>query len=147
MLSKMTGGLLARQLLGTVHRRFGGRLRMFVSGGSRLDPELFRAFSDMGFEVYEGYGLTETSPVLTVNPPHRARAGSVGPPLPGVKVDVRHCNPSGIGDIWVQGDSVMSGYLKNPDATKRVWMDGFARATLVAATRTASWCSPVDRPI
>ena len=79
----------------------------------------------MGFEVYEGYGLTETSPVLTVNPPHRARAGSVGPPLPGVKVDVRHCNLSGIGDIWVQGDSVMSGYLKNPDATKRVLVDGW----------------------
>ncbi len=126
-LSNLTGHRLGRRLFGTVHRRFGGRLRMFVSGGSRLDPELFTAFRRMGFAVYEGYGLTETSPVLTVNPRGRARAGSVGPTLPGIEIQIRNENLEGVGEIWVRGPSVMSGYLKNDEATRAVLVDGWFR--------------------
>ncbi len=127
VLSDVTGHRLGRRLFGAVHSRFGGRLRMFVSGGSRLDPELFRAFRRMGFMVYEGYGLTETSPVLTVNPPGRVRAGSVGPCLPGVEMEIRKQNLEGIGEVWVRGAGVMVGYLKNPEATKDVLVDGWFR--------------------
>ncbi len=127
MVSDLTGGRLARRVFGAVHRRFGGRLRMFVTGGSRLDPELFDVLTRFGFEVYEGYGLTETSPVLTVNPVGRARRGSVGPALPGVEIDIRHENLDGVGEVWVRGESVMPGYLKNPDATAEVLVDGWFR--------------------
>ena len=125
--SAATGHRFARRLFGVVHRRFGGRLRMFVCGGSRLDPELFDAFARLGFEVYEGYGLTETSPVLNVNPRGRAKRGSVGPALPGVQVDIRNQNLEGIGEVWVKGANVMSGYLKNEAATAEILFDGWLR--------------------
>ena len=126
-LSRLTGGRHARRLFGSIHRAFGGRLRMFVSGGSRLDPDLFAAFARLGFEVYEGYGLTETSPVLSVNPPGAAKAGSVGPVLPNVDLEVRAQNFENIGEVWVRGPSVMSGYLRNAEATHEVLEDGWLR--------------------
>ncbi len=125
--SRVTGHRFGRRLFGTVHKKFGGRLRMFVSGGSRLDPEMFSAFKRMGFVVYEGYGLTETSPVLTVNPPGWAKANSVGPPLPNVELAIRNQNLEGIGEVWVRGPSIMSGYIDDPDATAEVMIDGWLR--------------------
>lgn len=122
-LSDRTGRRFARQLFGSVHQGLGGHLRMFVSGGSRLDPELFDAFARMGFPVYEGYGLTETAPVISVNPPGDARAGSVGPVLPNLEVEIRNQNLESIGEVWVKGPSVMSGYLDNVEASDEV-LDG-----------------------
>ena len=127
VLSNATGRRYARQLFRAVHRGFGGHLRLFVSGGSRLDPELFDAFDRLGFPVYEGYGLTETAPVLSVNPPGGGRAGSVGPMLPNVDLEIRNQNLEGIGEVWVKGPNVMSGYLKNPQATEEVLVDGWFR--------------------
>ncbi|MGD2107795.1 MAG: AMP-binding protein, partial [Phycisphaerae bacterium] len=126
-LSDATGYSLGRWLYSRVHKRFGGRLRMFVSGGSRLDPDLFKSFRQMGFEVYEGYGLTETAPVLTVNPPGRAQGGSVGPALPGVEIEIRNQNLEGVGEVWARGKSVMPGYLDNAEATGEVLVDGWFR--------------------
>jgi len=126
-LSDWSGHSLGRRLFGAVHKSFGGRLRMFVCGGSRLEPELFLDFRRMGFTVYEGYGLTETSPVLTLNPPGSPRAGSVGPALPNIELDVRNANLEGIGEVWARGPSVMSGYLDNSDATREVLVDGWLR--------------------
>ncbi len=127
VLSEMTGRHFGRGLFRSVHRRFGGRLRLFVCGGSRLEPDLFHAFERMGFTVCEGYGLTETGPVLAVNPPRDRRPGSVGPPLPNVELEVRHPNLEGIGEIWAQGPNVMPGYLNNPEATEEVLVDGWFR--------------------
>ncbi|MEK7732529.1 MAG: AMP-binding protein, partial [Planctomycetota bacterium] len=126
-LSDWSGHNLGRRLFGAVHKNFGGRLRMLVCGGSRLEPELFLGFRRMGFTVYEGYGLTETSPVLTLNPPGSPRAGSVGPALPNIELDVRNANLEGIGEVWARGPSVMSGYLDNPEATREVLVDGWLR--------------------
>jgi len=125
--SSLSGYRLGRVLFGRVHRQFGGRLRMFVSGGSRLDPELYDAFSCLGFPVYEGYGLTETSPVLTVNPPGKSVRGSVGPPLSNVELDIRNPGLERVGEVWVKGPNVMSGYLDNPEATAEVLVDGWFR--------------------
>ena len=126
-LSALTRRRFARQLFRTVHGEFGGRLRMLVSGGSRLDPELFDAFQRLGFSVYEGYGLTETAPVLAVNPAGDSRAGSVGCVLPGVEIEIRNKNLEGIGEVWVKGPNVMSGYLNNLEATQEVLVDGWFR--------------------
>lgn len=126
-LSDWSGHNLGKRLFGAVHKSFGGRLRMFVCGGSRLEPELYFGFRRMGFPVYEGYGLTETSPVLTLNPPGAPRAGSVGLALPNIELDIRNVNLEGIGEVWAKGPSVMSGYLDNPDATREVLVDGWLR--------------------
>jgi len=126
-LSDKSGRRFGSTLFAPVHKSFGGRLRMFVSGASRLDPELFESFQRMGFDVYEGYGLTETSPVLSVNPPSSALMGSVGPMLSNVDAEVRNQNADGIGEVWVRGPSVMSGYLDNPEATDEIIQQGWLR--------------------
>lgn len=124
-LSDWSGHRWGRKLFGSVHKQFGGHIRMLVSGGSSLDPHLFQSFQRMGFPVYEGYGLTETSPVLTVNPPGRAKMGSVGPALPNIELEVRSKNADGIGEVWARGSSVMAGYLDNAESTKAIIADGW----------------------
>ncbi len=126
-ISDRSRGEMGRALFGRVHKNFGGRLRMFVCGGSALPPSLFLAFQRLGFPVYEGYGLTETAPVLTVNPLGAPRAGSVGLPLPEVELEIRNQATSGIGELYARGPNVMAGYYKNTDATDEVLTDGWFR--------------------
>lgn len=125
--SDRSGGRLGRTLFGQIHKRFGGRLRLFVCGGSALPVSLYYAFRRLGFSVVEGYGLTETAPVLTVNAAGATRAGSVGLPLPETELDIRHQDARGTGELWVRGPSVMSGYYKNEAATSEVIIDGWLR--------------------
>src|SRR5262245_11945325 len=84
----VTGREIGRRLFAPVHQRLGGRRRGMSSGGARLAPRLFDDFTAMGFELCEGYGLTETAPIVTVNPLKGAKRGSVGLPLPGVEVRI-----------------------------------------------------------
>ncbi len=129
-LSRATGGRFGHRLFAKVHRRFGGCLRRIATGGSALPPSLGRSFQLMGFSVAEGYGMTETSPVLTVNPWREIRFGSVGKPLPGVEIELRApADATGVdsssGEIWVRGGNVMAGYYQNPEATAEVMDDGW----------------------
>ncbi len=137
--SDLSGHRLGRRLFGRVHREFGGHLRMFVSGGSRLEPELHQAFSRMGFPIFEGYGLTETSPVLTVNPSGRSLPGSVGPALSNIELEIRNPNLESIGEVWVKGPSVMPGYLDNETATREVLVDGWFRTGDLGRVDTHGW--------
>lgn len=127
LVSDVSRRQLAKRAFGKVHRQFGGHLRLFVCGGSALDPELHSAFGRLGFIVSEGYGLTETSPVLTVNPPDGGKPGSVGKALSGVELDIRDPNRDGIGELWARGPNVMTGYLDNEAATSAVMRDGWFR--------------------
>ena len=116
---------IGRQIFGRVHQEMGGRIRFFVSGGSALGRELYEDYRTMGLTVYEGYGLTETAPVLTVNPLYQSRSGSCGRPLPGVELRLWHTDGDGVGEIIVQSPSLMQGYFRNPAATDRVVVDGW----------------------
>jgi long-chain acyl-CoA synthetase len=118
-------GLSAGRSLSPLHARFGGCLRAFVSGGSPLPPEVLEGFRELGFTIVEGYGLTETAPVVAVNPLDGARAGSVGKPLPGVEVRIHAPAEDGVGEIVVRGPNVMSGYYRDPEATARVLRAGW----------------------
>ncbi len=101
------------------------RLKLVVSGGAPLASGIFESYRRMGVTVYEGYGLTETSPIVTVNPPGKTRKGSVGIPLPGVELRIDEPDPRGCGEILVRGPNVMPGYLDSPELTAEVLMDGW----------------------
>ncbi|MFA5093745.1 MAG: AMP-binding protein [Candidatus Omnitrophota bacterium] len=116
-----------RLFFGRIHRQFGGRLRCFVSGGAPLDTTVEMDFNAMGFTILQGYGLTETSPVIAVNTFEELKYGSVGKPLPGVEVKlIRPDGTSGDeGEIVTRGDHVMKGYFRNPEKTAEVIKDGW----------------------
>jgi long-chain acyl-CoA synthetase len=110
-----------------VHSRFGGRIRLLVSGGAPLAPDVFHALDLMGFTACEGYGLTETSPVLTLNRPARPRCGTVGSPLPGVELRVEQPDEDGVGDVMVRGACVFSGYFGDEESTRRAFSGDWFR--------------------
>ncbi len=108
-----------------IHRRFGNRLRLVASGGAKLDPAVARDLRRIGFSVLEGYGLTETSPVVTFSPAEEPRFESVGVPLPGVQVRIMDPDADGIGEIAIQGPNVMQGYFKDPEGTAQSFRNGW----------------------
>ena len=119
------GHALAPRLVGKKVRKklTGGSLRFFVSGSAPLDPQVSMGFRRLGIGMLEGYGLTETSPVVSFCAPFSPKAGSVGRPLPTVEVKLTDTAPDGVGELLVRGPTLMQGYYKNDEATRRV-LDG-----------------------
>ena len=115
---------LARALVfGKVKQRFGGRLQFACSGAAALSPDVAEFVDNLGIDVYEGYGMTETSGIACCNQPHARRIGTVGKPLPGVDIKLDHAAPGGDaenGEIIVYGTGVMVGYHNQPEETARV---------------------------
>ena len=112
-----------KAVFSVIRKRFGGRLRFAFSGGAALSPEVAEFIDSIGIMVFEGYGLTETSPVVSANYRGNRKIGSVGKPLPGVKVVIDKSmvdDDSEDGEIIVYGDNVMKGYHKLPEETKAV---------------------------
>lgn len=107
-----------------VREAFGGN-PVFISGGAALDPVVAATLMDLGLNVYQGYGITETSPVIAVETPKVKRLGTVGKPLPGVEVKIYEPNDDGVGEIWARGPNIMLGYYNNQDATDEVLTDGW----------------------
>lgn len=103
---------IRKKIFKKVHEGFGGNVRFFVSGGSKLDPQISKDFLTLGIQVCEGYGMTETSPMITFTPINEIVPGSAGKVLPGVEVKITED-----GEILARGRNVMAGYYKRPEAT------------------------------
>ncbi len=108
-----------------IHMKTGFQLRFITSGGAKLSEDVMKNLEALGFTVIEGYGLTETSPIVTFNPPQRRRPGSAGKALDGVEIKIFEPDDDGAGEIMVRGPSVMKGYYKNEAITGEVIRDGW----------------------
>jgi long-chain acyl-CoA synthetase len=124
-MSRCLGINPARPLLKKIRNALGEQFRFFVSGGAKLPESLAENLARLGFTVLEGYGLTETAPVVTFNPPAAPRPGSAGLPLAGVEVRILNPGADGIGEVLIRGDNVMPGYFHNEPATREVLKDGW----------------------
>ena len=109
---------LRKQLFKEVHESLGPKLKLVVTGGAALDPETEKGFNDLGFDVEQGYGLTETAPVIAAETPKCRRLGSIGKKFPSVEVKIDEPDEEGIGELMAKGPSVMLGYYENEEATK-----------------------------
>ena len=107
-----------KKLFKEIHDTLGGKVRLFVSGGAALDPEAEKGFNDLGFTMYQGYGLTESSPVIAAEDDKYRRIGSIGKAFPSLDVKIDEPNEEGVGELLAKGPSIMLGYYNNEETTK-----------------------------
>ena len=122
---KFTGINLAQPALSKIHRSFGRKLRFFACGGAKLNEEAARFLVKIGFTILEGYGLTETSPVVTFNPLNKQKIGSVGKVIPGVELRIAGPDKYGVGEVAIKGPNVMKGYYQQEEETRKVLKDNW----------------------
>ena len=119
---------IRKKIFKEIHDNLGGCLHVMVAGGAALSPEKEKGFWDLGFNVLQGYGLTETSPVIAAELTKQKRLSSIGKKFPSVEVKIDNPDKEGIGELLAKGDSVMLGYYNNEEANKEVFTeDGWFR--------------------
>ncbi|MBN2667996.1 MAG: AMP-binding protein [Bacteroidales bacterium] len=109
----------SKTIFKTVHKKFGGHIQFMISGGAALDPIVAKDFKALGFELLEGFGMTETSPMITFTRPGTVTIGSAGQALPGTELMIKD------GEVVTKGPHVMKGYYNKPEETKQVIIDGW----------------------
>ena len=114
-----------RKVFSEIHESLGGRLNLLVSGGAPVDPEILKGLRDFGFNVIQGYGLTECGPLAAVNPDKASKDRSAGVALPGGQLKIVNPDSEGIGEICYRGDNIMLGYYKMPEETKQIKKNGW----------------------
>ncbi len=140
LLGDLEDKLLDRLVRAKVAERFGGRLKAFVSGGAPLNPEVGTFFLALGIRLAQGYGQTETAPVVSCNPPNKIRIHTVGPALRGVDVKI-----ADDGEILVRGELTMQGYWNNPEATAEVLRDGWVHTGDIGLIDAQNYICITDR--
>jgi long-chain acyl-CoA synthetase len=132
--------LADKLIFSKVREAMGGRVRIYLSGGAPLARQMGEWFADLGIRIDEGYGLTETSPVIAVNTPAHHKLGTVGRPLPNVEVKIAE-----VGEILVRGPSVFQGYWNLPEQTSAAFMDGWFRTGDIGTLDSEGFLSVTDR--
>ena len=108
-----------------IHQRFGGCIRLFIAGGAAPDPLVAKGLRAFGFGFIQGYGLTETSPILALNLVENFKDNAAGLPLRDVTLRIDKADHEGVGEIWAKGPNIMLGYYKNEQATRDTFEDGW----------------------
>lgn len=108
-----------------LHKKFGGSIRLFIAGGAAPDPKVAKGLREFGFNFVQGYGLTETAPIVALNRLYAFKDNAAGLPLPGVQIKINNPDADGVGEIFVKGDNVMLGYYKNPKLTQEAFENGW----------------------
>ncbi|MCX8104437.1 MAG: AMP-binding protein [Ignavibacterium album] len=112
-------------VFGELHKKFGGSIRLFIAGGAAPDPKVAKGLREFGFNFVQGYGLTETAPIVALNRLYAFKDNAAGLPLPGVQIKINNPDADGVGEIFVKGDNVMLGYYKNPKLTQEAFENGW----------------------
>lgn len=108
-----------------IHDMLGGNIKLLISGAASLDKEIEGKYRNLGLNLVQGYGLTETSPVIGIGTNKYHKVGSIGKTVPSVEAKVVDCNKEGIGELIVKGPNIMLGYYQNEEATKKAIVDGW----------------------
>ncbi|MFN3693799.1 MAG: AMP-dependent synthetase/ligase, partial [Ignavibacterium sp.] len=108
-----------------LHNKFGGSIRLFIAGGAAPDPKVAKGLREFGFNFVQGYGLTETAPIVALNRLYAFKDNAAGLPLPGVQIKINNPDADGVGEIFIKGDNVMIGYYKNPQLTQEAFENGW----------------------
>lgn len=116
---------MRKKLFKPVLDALGGNMRFIISGGAPLDKRVAQGFNDLGIELVQGYGLTETAPVIAAENAYKKRSGSIGFPMDNVEVEIVNKDENGIGELRVKGPNVMLGYYENEEETNKVLKDGW----------------------
>ena len=116
---------IRRKLFKEIIDNLGGKARLFVAGGAALDPTAEKGFNELGVKMLQGYGLTESSPVIAAEDDKYQRLGSIGKAFPSLDVKIDQPNEEGIGELLVKGPTIMMGYYNNEEATKETLQDGW----------------------
>ena len=116
---------LRKKLFKDIHANFGGKLRLLIAGGAAFDKEAEKGFTDLGVDTFQGYGLSEMSPVVAAENPTYHRLGSIGKTFPSLETKIVNPDECGIGELAVKGPTVMLGYFGNEEATKECLIDGW----------------------
>ena len=116
---------IRRKLFKQIIDQLGGKMRFVISGGAPLDPKIQKGFIDLGINMVQGYGLTETSPVIAAENMYKSRTGSIGIPMENVTIEIVNKDDNGIGELRAKGPNVMLGYYENEEETKNVLKDGW----------------------
>ena len=116
---------IRRKIFKRLLETFGGKLRVIVTGGAAMDPKTADWYESIGIKVYQGFGLTETSPVVAGGNDYIRKTGTCGQPLPGVKIAIANPSEDGSGELVIQGKNVMLGYWKNEEATEEALFGGW----------------------
>ena len=138
--SSLSWRIANRLVFSKVRAGMGGRAEEFISGGAPLGLELAEWYADIGIPIHEGYGLTETSPVIAVNTPQAHRLGTVGKPLPNVEVRIAED-----GEVLVRGPSIFKGYWNRPQPTSDVFLDGWFKTGDIGHLDSDGYLSITDR--
>lgn len=112
-----------RKAFDKIHKLFGGNIKLFISGAASLDAEIEQKFRNLGFNLVQGYGLTETSPVVAIGTKENYKVGSIGKTVPSVEAKIINPNKEGTGELIVKGPSIMLEYYKNKKATNEAVID------------------------
>lgn len=116
---------IRRKLFKEILDQLGGELRFVISGAAAIDPEAFQGFKNFGINAVQGFGMTETSPVLTAESIYEYSLGSIGHAMPGVEVAIEDPDENGVGEIVARGPNVMAGYYENEEETAKTLVDGW----------------------
>ncbi len=116
---------LKKKVFKELHEKFGGSIRIFIAGGAAPDPKVAKGLREFGFNFVQGYGLTETSPILTLNQLDNFKDDAAGIPLPGVEIKINNPTSDGVGEVYAKGPNVMLGYYNNENLTSEAFENGW----------------------